>query len=173
MTGRPVVLLGLMGAGKTSVGRRVAAALARPFWDSDEKLTARYGATAAEQHRTVGEAVLHAREAALLREAVAARPAPVVAAAASVVEDPGTVAALAQAYVVWLNAPPEVLASRVAASAADHRPRFRTDLVAQFQEQYDRRGARLRQLADLVVDVSRRRPPQVAATVLAAVRRTP
>src|SRR5690606_12864962 len=113
------------------------------------------------------------REAALLREADAARPAPVEPAAASVAEDPATVAALAQADVEWLNAPPEVLTSRVAGSAADHRPRFRSDLAAQSQEQYDRRGARLRQLADLVVDVSRRRPPQVAATVLAAVRRTP
>src|SRR5690606_41902334 len=119
-----------MGAGKTSVGRRVAAALARPFWDSDEKLTARYGATAAEQHRSVGEAVLHAREAALLREAVAARPAPVGAAAASVVEDPGTVAALAQADVGGLHAPPEVLASRVAAAADDHRALMRADTVA-------------------------------------------
>lgn len=173
MTDRPVVLLGLMGAGKTSVGRRVAAGLARPFRDNDADLAARYGATAAEQHRTEGAAVLHAREADLLRQAVSARPAPVVTAAASVVDDPAAATALAGAYVVWLDAPPSVLAARVAAAGAGHRPRFRADLVAQFQRQYARRGARFRQLADLVVDVARLDPEQAAAVVLAAVRRTP
>lgn len=86
---RPVVLLGLMAAGKTSVATRLAELLGRPVRDSDRDLERRYGATAAEQYRRHGVEVLHAREASQLREALAARPAPVIAAAASVVDDPG------------------------------------------------------------------------------------
>lgn len=123
MSDRPVVVVGLMGSGKTSVARRLAEALGRPLRDSDADLTDRYGASAADQYVAAGTAALHAREASQLQEALASRPPPVVAAAASVIDDPGCRVALADAYVVWLDAPPRVLAGRIGDD--DHRPRYR------------------------------------------------
>jgi shikimate kinase len=165
---QPIVLIGLMGSGKTSVGTRLAAALGREFRDSDQELEEKYELSAAEQVAQFGAEVLHDRESQVLREAVAHRPPVVAAAAASVVDDPSCRSALtgAGAFVVWLDAPPRVLAGRI--GLKDHRPHYHPDPVIMLQQQYERRAHRFRELADLTVDVSRIGPDEVAGTVLAA-----
>ncbi|MEU7882591.1 shikimate kinase [Microbispora bryophytorum] len=165
MTDTPIVVMGLMGAGKSTVARRLADALGRPMRDSDADLEARYGTTAAAMAAGVGADELHAREALVLREALAARPTPVIAAAASTVEDPETRRALASAFVVFLDGPPEVLAERMKSSP--HRPHFKPDLVRMLTEQRDLRLPRFREVADLTVDPSANTPEEIAATVLA------
>ena len=168
-----MVLVGLMGSGKTSVGTRLAKALRRPFRDSDEDLQRRYGQSAAEQQREHGTEVLHDREAAVLRAALAAPPPPpVIAAAASTVDDPDARAALAAAYVVWLDAPPSVLARRITpAGGPDHRPHYHRDPEVMLTRQYEQRAGHLRAVADLRVDVAENDPDQSAAVVLAALTR--
>lgn len=163
---RPVVLLGLMGSGKTTVARLVAKALGRPMRDSDDELEATYGLSAAEQVARHGKDVLHQRESQQLRQALADQRAPVVAAAASVVEDPACRAALAGAFVVWLDAPAAVLAERMRDGA--HRPHYHPDLEKMLTEQYQRRARWFSQVADLRVDVAESSPRQAAERVLAA-----
>src|SRR5690349_6350577 len=60
---KPVVMVGLMGAGKTSAGRLISKALDLPLSDSDPFLRERYGATAAQIAASEGADVLHRREA--------------------------------------------------------------------------------------------------------------
>lgn len=170
---RPLVLVGLMAAGKTSVARRLATALGRPFRDSDRDLEQRYGSSAAEQYGRHGVELLHEREAAVLRAALAARPAPVIAAAASVVDDPACRAALAgpDAFVVWLDAPPEVLATRI--GTGDHRPHYHPDPEAMLAAQYAQRAGRFRSVSDLRVEVGGATPAEAASAVLAALAGTP
>ncbi|HEY8473664.1 MAG TPA: shikimate kinase [Natronosporangium sp.] len=167
----PIVLVGLMGSGKTSVGTRLAAALGRQFRDSDWGLEAEYGQTAAEQVARYGADVLHEREAAVVRKGLAARPPAVIAAAASVVEDPATRAALGNAYVIWLDAPPAVLAARIG-PGGDHRPHYHPDPVVMLTRQREQRARWFQQVADLVVDVSEIDPDAVTERILAALRRT-
>lgn len=167
----PIVLVGLMGSGKTSVGTLLAAELGRHFRDSDWGLERRYGQTAAEQVAQYGADVLHEREAAVVREGLLARPPAVIAAAASVVEDPPTRAALAGAYVVWLDAPPEVLAGRIG-PGGDHRPHYDPDPVVMLTRQRARRAPWFREIADLKVDVSEINPDEVTARILAALAET-
>lgn len=169
MTPRPVVLVGLMGAGKTTVAGRVAAALGRPLRDSDADLARRYGQTAAAYARRHGIEALHAAETRQLRDALADRPPPVIAAAAAVVEDPACRAALAGAFVVWLEAPPAVLAAR--AATGTHRPVPGPDPVAVLAEQHARRARWFAEVADLTVDVTATPPQRVADLIVAAVRR--
>lgn len=164
---QPVVVVGLMGSGKTTVGSRVAAALGRPFRDSDADLLEWFGDSAAEQYATLGQPALHSREAAHLRDALAAAPPPVVAAAASVVDDAACRGALADAFVVWLYAPPEVLAERM--DPRDHRPRYDADPLVMLRRQHQQRESRFREVADLVVDVAAQTPSETIETVLAAV----
>ena len=76
-----VVLVGMMGAGKSAVGRRVAARLVRPFSDSDTVVEDRMGRTVGEIWRTDGEAAFRQLEAEALQESLA-DPTPSVIAAA-------------------------------------------------------------------------------------------
>src|SRR5262249_45956694 len=92
--GRHVVLVGLMGSGKSTVGHALARRLGRPFVDNDEALEARSGRSARAIADADGADALHRLEAQALVDALA-RPEPaVVAMAASVVEHPGTADAL-------------------------------------------------------------------------------
>lgn len=171
MSPQPVVVVGLMGSGKTTVARQLAGALGRPVHDSDEDLQARYGASAAEQYADHGAAVLHEREAEQLRRALASSPAPVVAAAASIIDDPACRAALRRAFVVWLDAPAAVLADRIGGKdhhRPDHRPHYDADPYRMLARQHRQRAARFRAVADLCLDVSERSPQQVVEAVLAA-----
>src|SRR5690606_20342600 len=119
----PVVVTGLMGAGKTSVARLLAEALRRPLRDNDDDLEARYGMTAAAIAAEFGADELHARESAVLREALAARPVPVIAAAASTVEDPASRATLPRAVGVFRDCPPALLAEpMLSCRPRPHRP---------------------------------------------------
>jgi hypothetical protein len=73
---RSVVLVGMMGSGKTSVGERVAARLGRRLLDSDAVIEERTGRTVREIFETQGEAAFRRLEAAVLDEALASLPAP-------------------------------------------------------------------------------------------------
>jgi len=167
---RHVVVFGLMGSGKTTIGRRVATMLELPFVDGDEELERRTeGATAADVARDEGLPALHAREAAVARDALARSTPSVISPAASVIEDPAVRAELAQNLVVWLTAPAEVLAGR--AEQDDHRPLIHDgDPVALFTAQLAARGPLIEPLADLVLDISLLPPDMAAAAIVAFVR---
>jgi shikimate kinase len=173
MATRPVVVVGLMGAGKTSVATRIAAALGRPLHDSDADLQEWYGRSAAQHVHPDGAgphehgiAMLHRREARQLRVALSQQPPPVIAAAASVVDDPSCRRALADAFVVWLDAPPAVLADRM--RDGEHRPHFDADLEKMLTGQRERRAGWFGDVADAVIDVAEAGPDQAAAAALAA-----
>lgn len=165
MTDIPVVVMGLMGAGKSTVARLLAESLGRPMRDSDADLEARYGTTASAIAADVGADELHARETQVLLEALAAAPPPVIAAAASTVEDPRAREALAPAFVVFLDGTPEVLAERMKSSP--HRPHFQPDLVRMLTEMRARRLPGFLEVADLTVDSSAHTPQEIATAVLA------
>lgn len=116
-----VALIGLRGAGKSTIGARVADALGRPFVTLDDRVRARSGLQLAdlfEMHGTVGYH-RHCREA--LHELVEQGPA-VVEVGGSVVADEASWALLERrAVVVWLQAPPRVHLDRVTAQG-DTRP---------------------------------------------------
>ncbi|MEO3863542.1 shikimate kinase [Acrocarpospora sp. B8E8] len=163
----PIVLVGLMGAGKSTVGGLVAQALGRVIRDSDADLEDRYGMTAAQMAATVGAEVLHERESQVLREALRRRPPEVIGAAASTVEDAEARRALKSAFVVFLDGQPALLAERMKSSA--HRPHFLPDLERMLTEQRERRLPYFQEVADLTADATRA-PEEIAEEVLAAFR---
>jgi shikimate kinase len=147
-----VVLVGMMGTGKTSVGRRVAAALGWRFVDSDEQIEARTGRTVREIFEADGEAAFRVLERDALAAALA-DPAPaVVAAAGGVVLDPANRDLLRDAgKVIWLTAEPEVLVSRV--DTGDHRPLLAGDPLGTLRRLAAERQTLYRDVADEVVPV--------------------
>lgn len=149
-----------MGTGKTTTGRLVAEALGLPMTDSDAYLNERYGHSANQIAETLGPDVLHAREAEHVLDALERTPR-VIAAAASVVEDPRVREALRALFVVWLDAPDAVLEQRMRSSS--HRPDFDPETLRA------RREPHYRELADLTVDVAANRPEPAARLILDAV----
>jgi shikimate kinase len=114
VSGRHLVLVGLMGAGKTSVGRRCAAKLERPFVDTDELVETTTGMRVAELFETQGEQAFRALERAAIADATASPDPLVIACGGGAVLDPESRRLLrAAGFVVWLRADPAVLSDRV------------------------------------------------------------
>jgi shikimate kinase len=147
---RHVVLMGLMGSGKTTIGRALAKVLDRPFLDNDEILEQRTGRSGAEIARTDGVSALHRDEWEALRAELSRDEPSIVAAAAAVIEVPGIAEVLGPHTVAYLHADPATLAARVDHQHAAHR---RTVSLA---EQYDMRDGEYRRVADVVVETAGR-----------------
>lgn len=163
---RHVVLVGLMGAGKTTVGERLARDLGVPFVDGDAALRAAAGRDAATIAAGDGVPALAEIEARVLLHALAAPGPTVFAAAASVVDDRACRRALREPgiAVVRLRARPATLAARHA--SAGHRRPLGPDLAAAFAAQSRTRAARFAAVRPLVtIDVDDLR---VGAVVAAA-----
>jgi shikimate kinase len=143
------VLVGLMGAGKSTIGARLAERTGREFVDNDAQLFAMTGHTAAELQADQGRAALHRLEREALATALNRDEPSVIAGAASVVDDPATCTRLRQsATVVWLDTDVDELAARV--TRQTHRP-LAGDPRPQLEEQHRIRAAALADVADVVV----------------------
>ncbi|MFL6205654.1 MAG: shikimate kinase [Acidimicrobiales bacterium] len=142
-----------MGAGKTSVGRRVAARLERPLLDCDEVLAERTGGrTAADIAEAEGAERLHELEAEIALDMVGTSNPAVIGPAASVIEVEAVRDALAGHFVVWLTGPVERLASD--AASKPHRPFLEdADPLELLSGQMAIREPLVLPIADLVVDV--------------------
>ena len=111
---RTIVLVGLMGAGKTKIGRRLAARLNLPFFDSDNEIEAAAGETIEEIFRNRGESVFRDGERRVIARLLA-QPVHVLATGGGAFMDPLTRALVVQRGVsVWLRADLDVLVARVA-----------------------------------------------------------
>jgi shikimate kinase len=140
----------MMGSGKTTVGRALASRTGWPYRDNDVLLERATGRTAREL-ALESTAALRDAEAASLRLALREPEPAIVAAAAGVVLDPTLREALRVAgSVVWLHAPPEVLAER--SRRGSHRPWLDADPAAWFATTARERGPLYRAVADLEVD---------------------
>jgi shikimate kinase len=161
-----VVLVGLMGAGKSSVGRVLADRLGRRLYDSDAVIEARTGRTVREIFEDDGEPAFRALETDVLLEALADPTPGVIAAAGGVVLAERNRAALktARAKVVWLRAEPANLVDRVRTGV--HRPALDDDPAGTLQRMQETRAPLYREVADMIVSVDGRSVNEVAEAVL-------
>ncbi|MCO5168319.1 MAG: shikimate kinase [Planctomycetes bacterium] len=171
-----LALAGPRGAGKTTVGRLVAAALGRRFVDLDDEVERLAGASVREVFAREGEQAFRALEVRALSGALEATPEAVVALGGGTLTSPAARDLLrARARVVYLAAPAEVLAARVAADprTADGRPPLRPGgPLEEARALLREREATDRAAADAVVDATRA-PDDVAAAVVRVARGAP
>lgn len=117
---RAIVLVGLMGAGKSKIGRRLAVRLGLPFFDSDPEIEAAAGETIEEIFANRGERAFRDGERRVIARLLA-QPVHVLATGGGAFMDPITRALIARRGVsLWLRADLEVLAARV--SRRSNRP---------------------------------------------------
>ncbi|MBP2313704.1 shikimate kinase [Azospirillum soli] len=118
---KTVVLVGLMGAGKSAIGRRLAARLHLPFIDADTEIEAAAGCTIAEIFARDGEAVFRSVERKIIARLLTEQPVHILATGGGAFMDPETRATIRQhGLSVWLRADLDILLARTARRT--HRP---------------------------------------------------
>ncbi|HEY4611126.1 MAG TPA: shikimate kinase [Ilumatobacteraceae bacterium] len=161
-----LVLVGLMGSGKTTVARIAAERLGREVIDSDQVIERLTGRTVRQIFADDGEDAFRAFETAALLDALATPQPAVIAAAGGVVlrEQNRTALKQANAKIVWLCASPDVLVTR--AMSGGHRPLLDDDPAGTLQRMFEERESLYREVADAVVLVDNRTPGEVVEAVL-------
>ena len=120
--GRRIALVGLRGAGKSTLGRMLAQHLGWPFIELDRVVEEDYGASIPDLIEMAGTATFRRHERGALERVIAAHEAAIITTAGGIVADPETYSLLLRrAHTVWIKARPEDHMSRVMAQG-DFRP---------------------------------------------------
>jgi shikimate kinase len=162
---RRILLVGMMGSGKTTVGQLVAATLGWDYRDSDADVEAATGLTVPELFARDGEAAFREAEAEALSLACAAStPTVVSVAGGAVLSSANRQLIKASGTVIWLRARPETLASRV--GDGQGRPLLGQDPAAALTELNAVRRPRYEEVADHTIDVDDMTASEVAAQIV-------
>lgn len=147
---KPIVLVGMMGAGKSAVGRTLAQVLGVPFLDSDHEIERAAAMSIAEVFERDGEAFFRARESEVLHRLMAAGPCVLSTGGGAFLSEDNRRLMHDEGVSVWLRADLELLWERVRHKAT--RPLLQTpDPKGTLAALYDKRVC-LYAKADLVVD---------------------
>lgn len=165
---RTIALVGLMGVGKSTVGRRLAQRLGLPFADGDHEIEAAAGMSVSEIFATRGEAEFRAGEARVMRRLLEGPPI-VLATGGGAMMNADTRALMKQhAVSVWMRADLKVIAERV--GRRDTRPLLRgRDALQALRELAEARYPIYAE-ADLTVDVGGGAHNQAVEAILKALR---
>ena len=120
---RTIALVGLMGCGKSTVGRRLASALGRPFADSDAEIEVAAGRSVSDIFAELGEGAFRDGERRVIARLLAGPPQVLATGGGAFVQPDTRALLVAQATVVWLKCDLLVLSRRVARK--DTRPLLR------------------------------------------------
>jgi XRE family aerobic/anaerobic benzoate catabolism transcriptional regulator len=161
-----IALVGLRGAGKSTLGRALAEREKLPFVELNRSIEALAGCTLPEIHSLYGPAAYRRYERRALEEAIAQHPRAVIATPGGIVSDPATFnLLLAHCYTVWVRATPEEHMSRVLAQG-DTRPmadnRGNAEAMNDLRRILDSRAA-FYSKADAVFDTSEMEPEAAIA----------
>jgi shikimate kinase len=120
---RPIVLVGMMGVGKTSIGKRLAARLGLEFVDADEEIEAAASMTIAEMFDKFGEAYFRDGERRVIARLIDGTPKVIATGGGAFINDETRALILQRTLSIWLDADIRILAERVARRS--HRPLLR------------------------------------------------
>lgn len=165
---RRVALMGMMGSGKSTIGRLLAQQTGWPYHDNDVLVEGASRAQARELLAERGEAALRQAESEALAVGLNQPEPCIIAVAGGTILDAANRDRLAGALVVWLRARPEALARR--ARGAAHRPWLETDAAGWMRRTLLEREPLYEAVADLVVDTDGRRPEAAVADIVAWLR---
>jgi shikimate kinase len=162
-----ILLVGMMGAGKTTTGHLVAQRLGWSYKDSDADVEAMTGLTVPELFTRDGEAAFRAAEANVLNAACQDQPPAVISVAGgAVLNSENRRLIKASGTVVWLRARPENLAARVGDGVG--RPLLGDDPAEAMARLFEQRKPYYSEVADAVIDVDELTVDEVADRVMAA-----
>ena len=158
--GRCIVLVGLMGAGKTTLGRRIAPELGLPFIDSDSEVEKAAGCTIGEIFENSGENIFRDIERRVMLRLLSTSPAVIGSGGGSFMDVNTRNLIRKKGTSIWLRADLELLYNRV--RRRTHRPLLNNDdprktLMRLMEERHA-----IYQKADLIFDVTEEPPDKMA-----------
>lgn len=165
--GRSVVLVGLMGAGKTTIGKRLSAVLGVPFIDSDHEISEAAGCSISDIFELYGEQSFRDLEQRVMTRLLTGEPAVLATGGGAYINPNIREAIRAHGLSVWLKAELDVLVERV--SRRDTRPLLkdgdkREILSKLMQDRYPIYGG-----ADIVIDSNAGMHETVVDTIVDAI----
>ena len=147
---RPLALVGLMGSGKSAVGRRTAKKLGLDYTDSDQKIVSDAGISITEIFELSGEAKFREMEFQAITKLVSSKPQ-IIATGGGAFCFPKTAhLLLTKTLVVWLRAPPETLLARIGNTKS--RPLLNNDNPLATLAKLSKERTRHYQKADIKID---------------------
>lgn len=165
-----VFLVGLMGAGKTTVGRQLAAALGYAFVDSDHEIEARTGADIPWIFQVEGEEGFRRREAQAIDELTRRRNIVLATGGGAVLKPENRAALHDRGFVVYLSAGVDQLLARTARDR--NRPLLRTDdRRGVFERLLVERGPLYQEVAHLEVDTNAGNVREAISMIVGCLRR--
>ena len=161
-----IILVGLMGAGKTTVGRQLARMTGKTFYDSDHEIEARTGVRVATIFEIEGEVRFRARECAMIRELAQLNDVVLATGGGAVLHPENRAVLVRSGTVVYLRAPIDDLLART--QFDKNRPLLSTaDPRAKLEALFAERDPLYREVADVVIDTSRQHIGALAQRLLA------
>lgn len=159
-----IALVGLMGAGKSTIGAELAERTGTELIDVDKVIETRTGRTVRQLWEDGGEAAYRALESEIVLEALRGDHDLVVAVPGGVVLDPAARSELVNVDVVWLRADPNVLGGRV--QAGDHRPLLGPDPAVDLAVMAIARRELYEEVANFAIDTDDVDPATIADEIL-------
>ena len=166
MTSRSIVLIGMMGAGKSSVGRCLQRRTGLPRCDTDEIVSSKFGLSISEIFSTDGEGRFREVETEVLVELAPKASGAIIVTGGGIVLRKENIDLLKQlGTIVWLDADEETLFER--ASRRSNRPLLQTeDPCTTFSEMLRARAPLYAKVADIRIDTSTLTHDEVADVIL-------
>ncbi|HXF65612.1 MAG TPA: shikimate kinase [Burkholderiales bacterium] len=156
-----IFLVGLMGAGKTSVGKILARRLGKTFYDCDQEIERATGVGIPVIFEIEGEAGFRAREAKMLAELARRNNIVLATGGGAVLAEANRRLLAARGTVVYLRAAPAQLWQRTRRDK--NRPLLQTaDPLARLEQLYAERDPLYREIADIIVDTASQSPGRLA-----------
>lgn len=164
--GRSIVFVGLMGAGKTAIGRKVAEALALPFTDSDHEIEAVSRMSVPDLFESYGEAEFRALERRVIARLLKGGPQVVSTGGGAFMDENTRSAIAASGLSVWLDADLDTLMERVA--KRQNRPLLKTADPRAVMQRLMQTRCPVYALAEIRIHSRPERKEIIAGEVLAA-----